>query len=245
MEFARAMIRSNRILNFNMVERDNWIQAQAKSIAPGSTVLDVGAGSCPYRSLFAHCDYKAQDAACLEDHQLRSHRGYGTIDYYCDATAIPIPDQSVDVVLCTEVMEHVPEPIRVVREIGRILKPGGKLLLTAPLGSGIHQAPFHFYGGYTPYWYNKFLAEAGFENIQIEPNGGFYKHFGQECMRFSRMTFPLNLDVNLFIKLLWFPAWLLMMPWLAIMAPLVCHFMDRLDKDKGFTIGYHVTAEKH
>lgn len=76
-------------------------------------------------------------------------------------------DASFDVVLCTEVLEHEPEPIRAVHEFARIVRPGGKLLLTAPLGSGLHQDPFHFYGGYTPYWYRRFLTEAGFDNIEV------------------------------------------------------------------------------
>jgi len=109
-------------------------------------VLDVGAGSCPYRGLFAHCEYRAQDLAPLRGDQLR-HGAYGQLDYVSDLAAIPVPDGSFGAVLCTEVLEHHPEPITVVKELARILEPGGKLILTAPLGSGIHQEPYHYYGG--------------------------------------------------------------------------------------------------
>jgi ubiquinone/menaquinone biosynthesis C-methylase UbiE len=234
--------RHSSVLNFNLMMRDTWILSQSKLISPGKSVLDIGAGSCPYRGYFSHCEYKAQDFAALQDNQLRDRSGYGKIDYYCDATDIPVSNFSFDVVLCTEVLEHVPEPIQVVTEFARVLKPGGKLILTAPLGSGIHQDPYHFYGGYTPFWYEKFLTEAGFESITIEPNGGFFKHYGQESIRFIRLTNPLTLKANLILRLLWLPIWIIVLPIFALALPYLCHFLDRFDKEKGFTIGYHVTA---
>jgi len=187
-QFTSDVLR--RIYAFNQYERDRWVAAQAAKVAPGSRVLDVGAGSCPYRNLFAHCDYKPHDFARLKPDQLRGQKAYGTIDYTSDILSIPVPDASFDVILCTEVLEHVPEPIRAVQEFARVLKAGGKLLLTAPLGSGLHQEPYHFYGGYTPRWYHKFLKEADFENITIEPNVGFFKHYGQESLRFVTLLAP-------------------------------------------------------
>jgi ubiquinone/menaquinone biosynthesis C-methylase UbiE len=187
-QFTSDVLR--RIYAFNQYERDRWVAAQAAKVAPSSRVLDVGAGSCPYRNLFAHCEYKTHDFAQLQPDQLLGRQGYGAIDYISDILSIPVPDASFDVILCTEVLEHVPEPIRAVQEFARILKPGGKLLLTAPLGSGLHQEPYHFYGGYTPHWYHKFLKEAGFESITIEPNGGFFKHYGQESLRFVTLLAP-------------------------------------------------------
>ena len=207
-------------------------------------MLDVGAGSAPYRSEFSHCEYRTQDYAKLQADQLLDKHGYSQLDYECDILHIPVDDGSFDVVLCTEVLEHVPEPIEAIREISRILRPGGKLLLTAPLGSGIHQQPYHFYGGYTPYWYRRFLPENGFEHIDIQPNGGFFKHYGQESMRLARLLNPMRISKNRLLQLLWLPVWLLLLPWLAFLCPLLCHFLDRLDGEKAFTVGYHVTAQK-
>lgn len=237
-------LKSSKLFYFNQAQRDTWVARQASDLLPGVIVLDVGAGSCPYREHFLHCNYKTQDFLGLAPEQLREHAGYGSIDYYCDATNIPVPDGSFDVVLCTEMLEHVPEPVKVIKEITRILKPGGKLLLTAPLGSGIHQAPYHFYGGYTPYWYDKFLVEFGFEEISVEPNGGFFKFYGQESMRFIQMTLPWKLKTGFSFRLLWAPFWLLSTAWFLLVCPLLCHLFDRFDKDKYFTVGYHITARK-
>lgn len=240
--FLRKKLSSSKILNFNLVNRDAWISQQAALVEENSYVLDVGAGSCPYRTYFSHCHYQTQDFAALSPDQLRGRDGYDEINYICDATSIPVQAASFDVVLCTEVLEHVPEPIKVIQELSRIIKPGGKLLLTAPLGSGIHQEPYHFYGGYTPYWYYKFLSNAGFTEITIEPNGGFFKHYGQESIRLIQMTAPWRVDMIPPIQLLCLPIWLFFLPFFALFLPLSCFFLDSLDKDKRFTIGYHVTA---
>lgn len=231
------------LYRFNQFERDRWIKRQSADFKPGSVVLDIGAGSCPYKPLFPNCTYKTQDFTQLEDSQLLGKRGYGRIDYVCDAMSIPIESGTVDIALCTEVLEHVPEPIKVLREIGRIVKPGGTVLMTAPLGSGLHQRPYHFYGGYTPYFYQRFLTESGFENIQIESNGDFFKLFSQESLRCMLRTTPFKLKTGVFAQIVWLPLWLLFACWVLISAP-IFHFFDRFDSWKDFTIGYHVRATK-
>ncbi len=125
-----------------------------------------------------------------------------------DIARLPLSDQVFDVALCTEVIEHVPEPIVAIGEIARILRPGGELLLTAPLGSGLHQFPFHYYGGFTPHWYRVFLQRLGFTDIRVEPNGGFFKHYGQESQRFNDLVDPRQFRgiagaPRMFMGLLW------------------------------------------
>lgn len=234
-------LRGSRLLNFNQSLRDDWVRAQAASVPAGSRVLDVGAGSAPYRSLFDHCQYFTQDFVQLDPGKL-SHGAYAKMDYVSDATAIPVDDGSLDVVLCTEVLEHVPEPIKVVREISRILRPGGRLILTAPQGSGIHQEPYHYYGGYTPYWYEHFLAEAGFDTIRIEPNAGSFRAFSQESLRFALTTRPTALAAPVWVRLAWTPLWLILLPFLAGVVPPASVLIDRFDRERRFTVGYHVTA---
>ncbi len=228
-----------QIYLFNQTARDQWVAHQAACVPAGARVLDVGAGSCPYRALFAHCDYRTHDFAQLSPQQLLGRTGYGTIDYVSDILSIPVSDASFDVILCTEVLEHVSLPIEAVKEFGRILRSGGQLLLSAPLCSGLHQEPYHYYGGYTPYWYQRFLPEAGFTQLTIEPNGGFFKHYGQESLRWASWLAPWRG----FAQLLLSPLWLISLPWLIGAAP-VGYWLDRLDQVRGFTVGYHVSAIK-
>src|SRR5581483_8615626 len=134
--------------------------------------------------------------------------------------------------------------IAVVREIARILAPGGRLILTAPLGSGIHQEPYHFYGGYTPYWYRRFLDAAGFDDVEVVANEGSFRHFAQEAIRFCRMTRPFALGMPLVAELAWLPFWCLLAPVLVVAVPVAAKVLDRFDREQRFTVGYHVRAVK-
>lgn len=239
---APAPTVGRRIFGFNQAERDVWVAKQAKAIPTGARVLDIGAGACQYRGVFSHCRYETHDFKQLEPKALFDGIGYGRIDYVSDITAIPVPGGTFDAALCTEVLEHVPDPVAAVNEFARILKPGGKLLLTAPLASGIHQAPYHFYGGFTPFWYRKYLGEAGFDQIEIEANGGFFKFYGQESQRLNLMLHPSRFKG--LRKLVAGAAWVATFPLCRLAIPVVCHWLDRADDDQSFTVGYHVSAIK-
>jgi len=226
------------IFDFNQYYRDNWVAKNASKIPPGSCVLDIGSGFGRYKDLFEHCDYKTQDFCQYNGPEWN----YCNIDYVSDITNIPVDDGSFDIILCTEVLELVPEPIKAIKEFSRILRENGALLLTAPLGCGIHQPPFIYYGGYTPYWYEKFLPEFGFEIIQITPNGGFFKHYGQESIRFLRYLFPENMSPM--AKKLTLPIKIVLAGFFRVLMPFLCYHLDRLDNDRHFTVGYFVEAVK-
>lgn len=238
----RKALGRSPLFAFNLVNRDRWVAEQAAGLPNGSRVLDVGAGSCPYRRLFDHCTYQAQDFTALQGDQLR-HGGYGKIDYVCDAAAIPEKDAAFDAILSTEMIEHVPDPLAVINECARLLKPGGRLILTAPLGSGIHQEPHHYYGGFTPFWFHRFLQQAGFCNIQVRENAGSFMFFSQEALRFIRTTMPFRY-LPFFASLLWLPTWLFLLPIMALVVPVSCSLLDSYDREKRFTVGYHITADR-
>ncbi|MBK9212935.1 MAG: class I SAM-dependent methyltransferase [Saprospiraceae bacterium] len=228
-----------KYFHFNEHLRDCWVQAQALKVPNGSKVLDVGAGSCPYRNYFSHCQYKTHDFAELKEEQLRFYKGYGNLDFVSDISSIPVEDNTFDYVLCTEVLEHVPEPILAIKEFARILKPGGKAIITAPLLAGIHQEPYNFYAGYTPFWYQKFLSKYNFENIEINENGLSNKFYSQESLRFLLTNHPF---AN-FVTFLFTPFWIILC---AILVPFafVADIFDRYDNEKRTTVGYFVTAQK-
>jgi ubiquinone/menaquinone biosynthesis C-methylase UbiE len=237
----RHLIAASDLLAYNVRNRDKWVAQQASAVPRGARVLDVGAGSAPYRALFHECEYRTQDFAQLDPKQLR-YGGYAPIDFLSEADKIPVPDASFDVILCTEVLEHVSNPIDVLAEFGRILVPGGRLILTAPLGSGIHQEPYHFYGGYTPFWYRRFLTDAAFQSIEITANAGSLRHVAQETIRFVQMTRPFGFVAPWYIQFAWIPFWMILAPILAIGVPIAARLLDRFDREQRFTVGYHVTA---
>lgn len=226
----------DEIHDFNQRTRDRWVQAKARGVPAGSRVLDVGAGTCPYRSFFTHCEYKTQDFKKYKGIKKNNTIEYGHIDYVSDICNIAVPNNSFDVILCTEVLEHVPEPIKALGEMVRIVRPGGRLLITAPLGSGLHQLPYHYYGGLSPEWYNHFLKNFGCELIEITPNGGFFKLLAQECTRVA-WTLPQHQHLHgknvEFIRQL-FGEWL----------PRYLFALDEKCFIYQFTVGYHVEAIK-
>jgi len=172
--------------NVAVFYRDKFIASKAKKIKPDSKVLDVGAGTAPYRKLFKHCTYKTHDFGKYRGQNkgpLPENWQYDEIDIRSDINHIPVKAKSFDVIICTEVLEHVPEPIKAIKEMSRILKTGGLLLLTAPLASGLHQEPYHFYGGFTPHFYRYFLPKYNLVIKKITPTGGLFKHVGQEIHR--------------------------------------------------------------
>lgn len=105
------------------------------------------------------------------------------IDLVSDITAIPAPDASFDAILCSEVLEHVPEPTQALDEFWRLLRPSGKLILTAPFASNVHMAPYHFCSGFSKYWYQHHLELRGFEIETLAANGDWYSLLRQEISR--------------------------------------------------------------
>ncbi len=133
----------------------------AASLPPGSRVADVGAGDAPYRELFAHTRYTTIDW----EHSV--HPGARASDIVSPADAIAAPDGTFDAVVCMQVLEHVPDPGRVLAEFHRILAPGGSVHLTVPLVWELHELP-HDYYRYTAPALEFLLGAAGFGDIEVE-----------------------------------------------------------------------------
>jgi SAM-dependent methyltransferase len=130
-------------------------------------VLDVGCGEQPYRSLLAHAkSYTGLDIAESSD-----RFGYARDDtVYVSGYPWPVPDRSVDLALCTEVLEHVLEPTELLTEVRRCLRPGGRLLMTVPFAARWHFVPFDYWR-FTPSAITHLLREAGFVNIKVYSRG--------------------------------------------------------------------------
>jgi SAM-dependent methyltransferase len=145
----------------------NFVAQAAQSLPQGDLVLDAGAGDCPYKSFFPNAQYESADFCQVEGAK------YGPITYVCDLSTIPVEDNRYDLVLCTQVLEHVTEPELVLKEFFRILKPGKELWISAPLFYAEHQIPFDYYR-YTRYGLSYLIEKAGFQIKKVEWLEGYY-----------------------------------------------------------------------
>ena len=172
----------------NVTRRDAWVVSTLGRVPPGLRIMDLGAGEQPYRRWCRHLRYVSQDFRGYDGKG--DGRGLQTgewnqkdIDIVCDITKIPEVDSSFDAILCTEVIEHVPEPIAALHECARLLKPGGTLILTAPFISFTHFAPYHYHTGFNRYFFEHHLVQAGFNIKELSFNGNFFELVAQEVRR--------------------------------------------------------------
>lgn len=196
----------------NSSNRDRWVSQVLADIPRKSRLLDAGAGEQKYRVHCAHLHYVAQDNVAY-DGKGDGQGGhverwtYGLTDYVCDIVSIPAPSESFDVVLCTEVLEHLPDPLAAIKELARLLRPGGQLLLTAPFCSFTHFSPYFYSTGFSRSWYTQHLSDLGFCELELAPNGNYFEYLAQEVRRMPQMAdyysaFPSSWPVRMAMLLL-------------------------------------------
>ena len=174
----------------NEATRVRWLEETLARIPAGSRILDAGAGERQFKPLCDHLIYVSQDFAQYNGRGDQSGLQMGSwdqtgLDIVGDITSIPEPDASFDAILCVEVLEHVPDPLAALRELGRLLKPNGQLILTAPFCSLTHFSPFHFASGFSRHFYERHLPEHGLEIVELAANGNYFEYLAQELRRLS------------------------------------------------------------
>jgi SAM-dependent methyltransferase len=206
------------------------VAQSAHALRTGARVLDAGAGAAPYRSLFGHCDYVTQDWPNSV------HSQAITPDVVADLHELPLDDATFDFVLCTEVLEHVNDPRRVLRELGRILRPGGRLLLTTPFVIELHEEPYDFFR-YTPHALRSLVEGAGLRVELIEPLTGWWSTLAHTVRHSGLATRPLDRPARSTTRLAGAMTLILSVP-LAWLAPR----LDRLDERRALPLGFSCVA---
>ena len=108
-----------------------------------------------------------------------------------DVQALPFRNAAFDAVKVTEVLEHVPDAVVALRECGRVLRPGGHLVATAPFLERLHGDPAD-YARYTDAMWRRLLAEGGFTPVAVAPQGGYFTHLAG-LLRFLVQRAPAGL----------------------------------------------------
>jgi len=135
-----------------------------------SPLLDVGAGLAPFGRL---CD-----ALDLRVTRLDVETRSAGVDILGDVQHMDqVPDQSFATVLCTQVIEHVPDPFGAVSEMARVLQPNGVLILSAPHLSLLHEVPDDYWR-FTRFGLMQLLRSASLEVLSIAPTAGAFAFGG-------------------------------------------------------------------
>jgi SAM-dependent methyltransferase len=154
------------MLNSSRVHLDGFVASAAASVPPASLVLDAGAGNSLYRHHFADLRYESADFQQVA-------KEYAPVDYVCDLAAVPVEDDRYELVVLTQVLEHLPDPISVLREMRRVLKPGGRIWASTPLSYEEHEVPYDFYR-YTQFGLRHVMEAAGFDDVRVEWLEGYW-----------------------------------------------------------------------
>lgn len=130
-------------------------------------MLDVGCGSRRYENIFSGAveTYVGLDWPEVKDRS--------SPDVIGDAMKLPISTASIDVVLATELMEHLPAPSDFLMEVSRVLRPAGIFILSVPFMEPIHEAPRDYYR-FTPFSLTLLLEQYGFSIQRIWNKGGWW-----------------------------------------------------------------------
>lgn len=148
---------------------DEFHFRHVSALQEGTLVLDLGGNRLGKRGLFDIEMYGLDVVYANLSGEKRPH-------IRSEAEFLPFKENAFHAVVCSELLEHVPEPILVLKEIIRVLSKSGTLLLCVPFMNRIHGDP-NDYGRYTDYYWRENLKNVGFDRVQIEQQGGFWSVF--------------------------------------------------------------------
>jgi SAM-dependent methyltransferase len=224
----------------NESARVEWLRETLSNVPRDGRILDAGAGEQQFKGLCSHLQYVSQDFAMYKPEELDkglqvNKWDYGNLDIISDIASIPEPNESFDAIMCTEVFEHIINPREAIIEFTRLLRKGGYLIITAPFCSLTHFAPYHFYTGFSKYFYETELNSNNFEILEVTANGNYFEFIAQELIRLKEVALKYsNTELT--------------RPEMKNIKNILVMLQKITEKDKGsselLTFGYHVLARK-
>jgi SAM-dependent methyltransferase len=153
-------------------------------------VLDVGCGEMPFRFLLPDdARYTGLDVTGSGEFGMRQHDEVIAFD----GVRIPFPDASFDHVICTEVLEHAEDPVALIGEMHRVLRPGGTIAVTVPFAARVHHAP-HDYHRFTRFRLERMFAN--FADVRVAERGDELAVVANKlivvCLRLANPARPLR-----------------------------------------------------
>ena len=200
-------------------------------------LLDVGAGEAPWRDLMSSAvEYIAVDIDSSVEFGMRHQQEM----HYYDGSRLPFADNSFDVILCTEVMEHVRNPALFLVDLNRVLRQDGTLILTMPWSARVHHLP-HDYSRFSRFGLEANLLAARFHEIRITERGNDISAIANKLIVLTvRLLAPLRKS---YVVLTW-PAALIILPITVFFLALAHGSLTLRLGSKDDPLGYGVVAKK-
>ena len=173
---------------------ENTISEVVRSIKSSNrldsiSLLDVGAGLSPFKehivslgiNYFSH-DFNEYSPSNFNPGLHDVSWDYPRHDFNCDVLLIP-STKKFDLILCTEVLEHIPDPVSVFKKLNELVSDNGYIIITVPFLSLKHQAPFWFSSGLSDYWFEFWAKELGLNVVDLAISGDYIDLMSQEIYR--------------------------------------------------------------
>lgn len=144
-------------------------------------LVDIGCGRAPYKKdlLPFISEYIGVDHPKLS----KMYESDSKPDVFADACDLPFKNNSFDTAICFQVLEYIERPEDLFKEVYRVLKPNGKLILSVPLLYPLHDIPYDR-ARYTKTAIGDFARNAGFTIISLKHLGGFLEFWLQSLCVF-------------------------------------------------------------
>lgn len=209
---------------------DKFFFSKEYLFTKGSRIIDIGGKKKKKRGLFNIDSYGAEVTYVNIDKEMEP-------DILAYAEAIPVDNNSYDIAIMGEVLEHVPDPRLLMKEAYRILKPGGKLIATIPFMIPVHADP-HDFGRYTGTFWQQNAQTIGYREIEITNHGTMYAVLAYMLQQFFNSRTPQQMKrmyMRIIRKLIEYP---------------LIYFLLRIDEKtevpliKAWTTGYGIVLTK-
>jgi SAM-dependent methyltransferase len=231
-----------------------FLHAALPSASKDQIALDVGAGSKKWQ---LHLENKGFTyKSCDIEHPFSPHDA-GLHDYVGNVEDLPIDQNTFDFVLCTQVLEHVSNPNLALKEINRVLKLGGNLLLTTNFIYGLHGKPYDYFR-FSRFGLSELFAKNGFRIYKLEARGGYFGILAQYFFELPNDLLNLVTHGTTTPDLTQPPKFTFstVMIWLVFVLPFFAikfiswvlsacfQIIDNFNKSEKYALGYGVLAQK-
>jgi SAM-dependent methyltransferase len=148
-------------------------------------IIDLGSGPSPYYEIISSPDtsYVAMDRIT----ELPRPETRNISRFSGDLYSLPLHDQTVDTVFCSQVLSQIPDPDRAIQEMARVLRPRGSLIISVPSNSPILCEPADYYR-FTPEAIKTIVERKGLKSREVHIQGQLFASFA--------LNFAMNLVLS-------------------------------------------------